>query len=266
MMVSVRTIRMALQHPSLLLYFLNGASFQELDARVHASRYWPTELRKIVFKEIDKLSELYSRNASYAETARPTDAQEFIRRCVLPLAGRFVNSEFSMRSHAALYLLCRGTRPQVIVETGTYWGISTSVILRALHENGNGTLYSIDLPNGAYVTDEGKAHIEELPEGTSTGSAIPDYLRDRWHLTIGDSAETLVPLLKRLGKIDLFFHDSKHTYSHMLWEYNTVWNYLRQGGILTSHDIHWNSAFDDFCNAIGASCSKIEVFGIAVKT
>jgi len=40
----------------------------------------------------------------------------------------------------------------------------------------------------------------------------------------------------------------------MISEYETVWPYLRENGILASHDIDWNGAFNEFieknkCNA-----------------
>ena len=38
-------------------------------------------------------------------------------------------------------------------------------------------------------------------------------------------------------KIDIFFHDSLHTYDHMMFEYLTSWDYLKEGGVLFSDDI-----------------------------
>ena len=58
-----------------------------------------------------------------------------------------------------------------------------------------------------------------------------------YHLTIGKSEEVLEPLLKKLGKIDIFFYDSLHIYEHMLFEYNTCWDHLKENGILISDDI-----------------------------
>jgi hypothetical protein len=55
-----------------------------------------------------------------------------------------------------------------------------------------------------------------------------------------------------LGIVDLFFHDSEHTYENMLWEYRTIWPYIRMGGgVLASHDTDWNTAFKDFVNKNG---------------
>jgi len=49
-------------------------------------------------------------------------------------------------SRLALYVLCRTTKPAVVVETGVASGTSSSYILRALDRNSQGRLYSIDVP------------------------------------------------------------------------------------------------------------------------
>ena len=50
--------------------------------------------------------------------------------------------------------------------------------------------------------------------------------------------------------VDLFVHDSDHSYGHMLWEYSTAWPRLSGGGVLYSDDIEWNSAFRDFSQSV----------------
>ena len=62
--------------------------------------------------------------------------------------------------------------------------------------------------------------------------------------------KVLPKLLRRLGCIDLFLHDSRHTYKTMMNEYNVVWPYLRQGGLLLSDDVIENDAFIDFADKV----------------
>ena len=133
-----------------------------------------------------------------------------------------------------LYTICRTLRPCIVVETGVASGVSSSYILCGLEENKHGTLHSIDL---------------SWREGQS-GWIIPDYLRHRWQLILGRSSDRLSPLLEKLGTIDVFLHDSEHSYQNMLWEYQTVWAYLRTGGLLLSHNIDSNDAFSDFCRSV----------------
>jgi predicted O-methyltransferase YrrM len=133
-----------------------------------------------------------------------------------------------------LYTICRILRPDTVVETGVASGVSSSYILCALEQNKHGALHSIDLSwrNG------------------QSGWIIPGYLRHRWQLISGRSSDTLSPLLEELGAVDVFLHDSEHSYKNMLWEYHTAWAYLGTGGLLLSHNIDSNDAFSDFCRSV----------------
>lgn len=150
-----------------------------------------------------------------------------------------------------LYGLVREFQPQTLVETGVCNGVSTAVILAALEMNGEGALYSIDLPE---YTDteyaegtfwEGKKGAA-VPKGNLPGWLIPDTYRNRWQLILGRSQVKLPELLHELGEIDFFIHDSEHSYECMTFEYHQAWQHLKPGGLLVSDDIRWNSAFEDF--------------------
>src|ERR1700722_7445204 len=47
-------------------------------------------------------------------------------------------------SSALIYPLVRNAKPQHVVEMGTYNGGTSQVICQALHENGSGTLHTLD--------------------------------------------------------------------------------------------------------------------------
>lgn len=157
-----------------------------------------------------------------------------------------------------LYCLVRLIKPKVIVETGVASGRSSAVILSALQKNNKGTLYSVDLPQyyegnspELYITDEGNNELTGfLPKGREPGWLVPDDLRDRWKLILGDSKIKLPKLLKSLDQIDLFYHDSDHSYDYMLFEFELAWPLIRKQGFLLSDDIHWNNAFGDFIKKI----------------
>lgn len=123
----------------------------------------------------------------------------------------------------SLYLAVRAVRPRIVVETGVCYGASTACILEALEQNGCGELYSVDLGN-----------VEDEPP---SDFFVPAYLHDRWHLVIGDCGRELPRLLRELGEIDMFHHDSLHTYEHMMWEYQTALPFLNPHGALSSHDV-----------------------------
>jgi predicted O-methyltransferase YrrM len=153
-----------------------------------------------------------------------------------------------------------------MVETGVFDGESSAVILQAMSDNGEGKLVSIDLP-AVETIHNSTEHMREtmLPPGCSPGWAIPDFLRARHRLELGDSREILPRILGEFGAIDIFFHDSLHTFDHMSFEYVAAWRALRAGGFLLSDDILWNSAFHTFCRGIGTPLVRIGGFGAAKK-
>ncbi len=152
-------------------------------------------------------------------------------------------------ANEVLYCIVRALKPSLVVETGVASGFSTSYLLEGLKANGSGILHSVDLPTlnpDGLVNEDGrfdKVHVDRVEE---TGFVIPEDLRSFWRLHLGSSASVLPSLLSELGEIDLFWHDSDHSYANMMWEYRTAWRSLRPGGWIISDDTDWNSAFNDF--------------------
>jgi hypothetical protein len=152
----------------------------------------------------------------------------------------------------SLYVFARLARPHMIVETGGTPGKSSAFLLRALQQNGVGELCTIDLPPQEYSLDEPTNSSEfhgRAPVGVGAAWLVPDSLRNRHSLIIGDTRVVLPHILAKLGQIDLFIHDSDHSYDHMRWELETARPYVRNGGFLWSDDIGTNTAWADFCNA-----------------
>lgn len=171
-----------------------------------------------------------------------------------------------------LYALCRIMKPVNVVETGVASGLSSTYILEALHKNRKGHLYSIDLPNyeeelvrqNSPCYNPGSPGI--LPPGLATGWIVPKELHSNWTIEFGLTVDKLPPLLKRLGSIDVFLHDSEHTYQNMFWEYSQGWSALTQGGILLSHDFDWNKAFRDFSTKVRRKPTIIGELGALSKS
>jgi len=150
-----------------------------------------------------------------------------------------------------LYAVLRTVQPLLVVETGVANGFSTAFSLLALQANGEGHLHSIDLPRevgreyepGTFYEGEGRAGI---PPGSESGWLIPEDLKERWTLVAGKSQDELPPLLRRLGTIDVFMHDSEHSFDCMWFEFNAAWPALRPGGVLVSDDVNSTEAFGRF--------------------
>jgi len=198
------------------------------------------------------------------------EVEERTRRLLKDVHGE---DPFSLRWAAdsllarCCYLVCRLLAPTVVVETGVAYGVSSAFILRALEENGRGTLHSVDLP-------------PLRPEyGKFWGKVVDGSSKGRWSLHRGSSRRVLPRLLEEVDTVDLFVHDSLHTYRNMRREFELVWPYLRAGGVILADDVERNRAFGELRGKNPALWRVVRdrerrplhgraapvVFGIAVK-
>jgi len=167
-----------------------------------------------------------------------------------------------------LYILTRLLKPNLVVETGGTPGKSSCFILRAMERNGAGKLFTIDLPPDEVVPKKskgiGKSH-EVLPEGENAGWLIPEWLKGRHTLLKGPSKVHLPTLLEKLETIDIFIHDSDHSYENMMWEFKAAWPHLKNQGLLIADDIGTHTAFPDFCESVKGVRFFIANYGIIRK-
>jgi Methyltransferase domain len=148
-----------------------------------------------------------------------------------------------------LYCLTRLLKPKIVVETGVYYGGNTAFILNALDRNGEGQLIAIDLPQSTMKSEEIAARhpwvgdSELYDSNFLPGFIVPESLRSRLRLILGDSKEVLKGLNQ---SIDFFVHDSEHTISNVLMEMETVWKKMSTNGMLLVDDIDWSNGFFSF--------------------
>ncbi len=157
------------------------------------------------------------------------------------------------------YALCRAIKPACVVETGVAYGVSSSFFLAALEANGKGVLHSIDLPALSRKADD------------YVGSVIPDRLRTRWRLYRGSTRRVLPKLLPLIDPIDIFLHDSLHTYSGMSQDLRIVLSHLAGRAAVVVDDVELNTAFSEWeslaapaFSAVVRSIQKRSLFGVAV--
>jgi hypothetical protein len=134
----------------------------------------------------------------------------------------------------AIWCLTRHLRPKKVVETGVAHGVTSRCILEALERNGEGHLWSIDLP--------------PLEAGwrKQVGAAVGDRYADRWSYIKGSSRRRLPELLSRLGQIDLFIHDSLHSTRNVRFELDRAWAAMGPRGALVVDDVDANWGFRSF--------------------
>ncbi len=152
-----------------------------------------------------------------------------------------------------LYALIRGLAPRTVLETGIANGHSTFVILSALEQNGVGRLVSVDVD-------------------ASTGSLLGDLDKSRWDQRVLDDSHrkrSFQRLVSSLGEVDLFLHDSDHTYRWQRLEFETVHPQMAASSLMVSDDVDSSFAFLEFCQKIGRQPTLLveprKVFGVVTS-
>ena len=158
-----------------------------------------------------------------ARLAQEIRASDFMAEMVRRRDGYGAEGVMGALDCATLYGLTRWLRPAVVIESGGFIGMSSAFILKALADEKLNTtrLYSIELSEDC---DHGALIPEEL---RSLGGFVP--MRGR--------IEDFLKSDRLPESIDMFLHDSSHSYQHMLWEFRQFWPRLRDGGLLVSHDV-----------------------------
>lgn len=147
-----------------------------------------------------------------------------------------------------MYVLVRHFRPEIVWETGVYYGGNSLFILRALQKNGSGQLISAELPATA-VPKEAKRHpwVRDSEDYDTTalepGFLVPPVLRELWDLRIGSSLD-LIPTFP--GPCDLYLHDSDHSMQFLQQELALVGPRMSADGVVVIDDIDWSNAFFEF--------------------
>lgn len=142
--------------------------------------------------------------------------------------------EYSIETAAEtlLYVLVRSRRPRIVLETGVANGHCTVVLLAGLRRNGQGQLHSTDVLS-------------------NVGSLLTPGEREEWRfhrLPDNGLRRTFAGLLSELGSVDLYFHDSEHSYGWQSFEYEMVLARLAKNGAIISDDVDASYAFLDFCS------------------
>jgi predicted O-methyltransferase YrrM len=144
------------------------------------------------------------------------------------------------------WCLARHLRPERVLETGVGRGLTTRVLLEALERNGSGRLWSVDLPP-----------LRERALAAETGAAVTPELRRRWTLVTGSSRHVLHGLLREIGPIDVFVHDSMHTTRNVTFELTRAWPALVAGGAALIDDVERNHGLQRFLAAHPDVCAVV---------
>jgi hypothetical protein len=229
-----RGIRMALRDPTSVVRFLRGDG--ALASALGVSKLQIADWRR----DLVQRAHLPSALAAQYERVTGKPLSSYTAGCTIGATNE------------VLYLIVRAIRPRRIVETGVAAGFSTAYLLQGLHDNQGGSLVSIDLPTtdpAGRLDADGTQDRAHVPSAGLTGFVVPPALRGPWTLQLGASKD-LLPAAVEGTPLDLFIHDSDHSYDNMRWEYSTAWPHLSAGGWLLSDDIDRNAAFAELVREV----------------
>jgi predicted O-methyltransferase YrrM len=169
-------------------------------------------------------------------TLPDTDAVKVGRGGDSPLGRMFQHPNHYQKE---LGEVIRVEKPQIMIETGVESGYSTEHFLVAMDDVKTGHLYSCDpAPSGFYNT-------------------YP-IVHPRFTFIKEASWMALDKIFKETGRLDLFLHDSDHSWECQTFEYEWAWNHVHSGGIIATDDPGWgitvevggsiaHHAWDAFC-------------------
>jgi predicted O-methyltransferase YrrM len=122
------------------------------------------------------------------------------------------------------YLLIRDRDPRSVIEMSPNGGWSTTWILQALKDNGQGgQLWSYDLHD------------------TSTKLVPNELARGAWHFVLGDVRQTI----QNSPGFDYLFIDSDHTKEFAEWYVQTLLARARPGCVVSVHDVFHGASPSD---------------------
>ncbi|KUO21296.1 class I SAM-dependent methyltransferase [Streptomyces dysideae] len=159
--------------------------------------------------DLDHITTLYRTYAADLDEAR--ERQRTLLAPPNPMKAQLDDIEAEIT-----YLLLRESRPETVVEIGTFHGWSTTWILQALRDNGTGHLHSYDVVDHV---------VRNVPLPLSTG---------RWTFTQGDVRENLE---KIPDTAEFLFVDADHSARFARWYLGHLFPRMTPGIPVCVHDV-----------------------------
>ena len=165
-----------------------------------------------------------------AEALEDTDLRDHVQRETARSARRrLADRDVRLGRRLGWYAIVRALRPEHVVETGTDKGLGSTVLAAALLRNGTGRLTTIDVnPDSGYLVAGRYAEVVDR--------------------VVGDSVETLQELTV---PVDVFLHDSWHTFEYETAELDAVTPLLRPASVVLSDNAHDSDALSAWAGRTG---------------
>jgi len=150
------------------------------------------------------------------------------RRLSMNPTWRVCATEPHLARRYGWYAIVRALQPDNVVETGTHLGLGSCVIAAALLRNGHGRVTTIDI-------DSDSGHLIGEP----------------WASVIDRRVGSSVAELATVSDVDMFLHDSLHTYDYETQELAAVEPNLRSDAIVLSDNAHDSAALSHWAERTG---------------
>jgi predicted O-methyltransferase YrrM len=172
--------------------------------------------------------------AYIAEVLHDDELREHVRTATADSSRRgLADRTVRFGRRVGWYALVRSLRPERVVETGTDKGLGSVVLAAALLRNGAGRLTTIDV-------NEESGYLVTGRYGTVVDRVVGDSVTEIGRLD---------------GGVDVFLHDSLHTFEYETAEFAAVEPLLRPGAVVLSDNAHDSDALSTWAEATGRSFS-----------
>ncbi|RBY75310.1 class I SAM-dependent methyltransferase [Geodermatophilus sp. TF02-6] len=168
--------------------------------------------------------------AHIAEAREDGDLREHVREATLRSSRRgLADPTARLGRRLGWYAIARAVKPDRIVETGTDKGLGSVLLASALLRNGRGRLTTVDVnPDSGYLIAGRYAEVVDRVVGDSVA-------------VLGSSAEP----------VDVFLHDSLHTWEYETAELAAVDPRLSRRAVVLSDNSHVTDALSAWAEKTG---------------
>ena len=185
---------------------------------------WKKEREFYKISNEEKKKHLFQTNPIYKNEIKTNDYIHHLKLTLPNLSFAAPYGSIGLLACSHIYSIIRERQPNLIIETGIGRGVTATFILAALLKNGKGKLISID-------------------KGADTGQLVINGLKVNWDKRVGKTSDVLPTITE---PIDIFLHDSLHTYDNMLFEFEWAEQHIPEHGLVLSHDIGTNNSLYDY--------------------
>lgn len=133
-----------------------------------------------------------------------------------------------------LYTIVRAVKPETVLETGTWKGFSTQMLVNGLFLNKFGKVTTVDKMDQKYIP-----FVLNQSGTNKHGNG-----EDTWEKIIGDTKEVLPKMVEEGRKFNMIFCDDFHGAEHLKEEMKHFESLITSPGYLLFHDTYFTAEGD----------------------